>query len=78
MRFFLGRSARLGAFGDPLLALVERRDDPLVARQKPVPGVHVGEHIEFALADRAHHAVADLIGQEPRVELCWNGLLPGS
>ena len=64
-----------GALRDPLLAFVERRDDPLVARQKPVPGVHVGEHIELAIADRAHHALAHHVRLQPGVELALEWII---
>jgi hypothetical protein len=40
--------------------------------------VHVGEDVEFALADRAHHAIADLVRQQPVVQLLLERVLPAS
>jgi hypothetical protein len=39
--------------------------------------VHVGEHVEFAVADRAHHAVADLVGQQPILQLLLERIVAG-
>src|ERR1043165_2043690 len=58
-----------GTLRNPFLTFVERRDDLLVSREKPVFRVHVGEHVELVVPDRAHHALAHDVRLQPLVEL---------